>query len=119
MSLRTTNLLRFRLLLLASAAILFALTTARLSAQDLKTVLARLDTAAADFHTVSADFQFDSIVTDPIPDKTVQKGTVYYSRRGSDFQIGAHITKRMASRCRRFTHTQKASSACSRSFPTK
>lgn len=93
MSLRTTNLLRFRLLLLASAAILFALPPSRLSAQDLKTVLARLDTAAADFHTVSADFQFDSIVTDPIPDKTVQKGTVYYSRRGSDFQIGAHINE--------------------------
>ena len=29
--------------------------------------------------------------TDPVPDKQVQKGTVYYTRRGSDFQMAAHI----------------------------
>ena len=91
MNLKTKKYSRFRTLLLAAATLLFVLPSTHLAAQDLKTVLAKLDTAAANFHTVSADFQFDSVVTDPIPDKTVQKGTVYYSRRGSDFQMGAHI----------------------------
>lgn len=93
MSRRTTKNAGIRTLLLASAASLFALTSPHLAAQDLKTALSRLDTAAANFHTVSADFEFDSIVTDPVPDKTIQKGTVYYSRRGSEFQIGAHINE--------------------------
>src|SRR5215831_3135537 len=62
-----------------------------LRAQDLKTVLDKLDTAAANFRAVSADFQFDSYVTDPVPDKDTQKGTVYYERRGNTFQMAAHI----------------------------
>jgi outer membrane lipoprotein-sorting protein len=78
-------------LLLASAALLFAVTSPHLAAQDLKTVLSKLDTAAANFHTVSADFQFDSFQTDPVPDKDVQKGTIYYQRTGKNFQMAAHI----------------------------
>jgi outer membrane lipoprotein-sorting protein len=54
-------------------------------------VLRRLDAAAANFHSTSADFEFDSITTDPIPDKDVQKGTVYYERNGKAFQMAAHI----------------------------
>ena len=84
---------KLKVLLLATAALVFALPSAHLGAQDLKTVLSKLDASAANFRTVSADFQFDSIVTDPVPDKTIQKGTVYYSRRGNDFQIGAHINE--------------------------
>lgn len=90
---RTTKYPRLKALLLASAALLFAMPSPHLAGQDLKTVLSKLDTAAANFHTVSADFQFDSIVTDPVPDKTIQKGSVYYSRSGSVFQIGAHINE--------------------------
>jgi outer membrane lipoprotein-sorting protein len=54
-------------------------------------VLRRLDAAAARFHSTSADFEFDSVTTDPIPDKDVQKGTVYYERNGKAFQMAAHI----------------------------
>src|SRR3569833_3694311 len=89
----TKNYASLKTLFLASAALIFAVPAPHIAAQDLKTVLSKLDTAAANFHTVSADFQFDSIVTDPVPDKTIQKGIVYYSRRGSDFQIGAHINE--------------------------
>jgi len=60
-------------------------------AEDLKSVLARLDAAAANFHTTSADFEFDTVQTDPVPDTEVQKGTVYYSRKGSAFEMGVHI----------------------------
>ncbi|MGA9463811.1 MAG: outer membrane lipoprotein-sorting protein [Terracidiphilus sp.] len=61
------------------------------AADDLQRVLHELDVAAANFHSTSADFEFDSNVTDPIPDKDVQKGTVYYERKGTGFQMAAHI----------------------------
>jgi outer membrane lipoprotein-sorting protein len=54
-------------------------------------VLRRLDEAAKNFHTTSADFEFDSVETDPVPDKVVQKGTVYYERKAGVFQMAAHI----------------------------
>lgn len=56
-----------------------------------KQVLDKLNQAAVNFHTMSADFEFDSYVTDPIPDKDVQKGTVYYERKGNSFGMGVHI----------------------------
>jgi outer membrane lipoprotein-sorting protein len=60
-------------------------------ADDLQSVLRQLDAAAVRFHTTSADFEFDSIQTDPFPDKDVQKGVVYYERAGQNFQMGVHI----------------------------
>lgn len=60
-------------------------------AQDLNTVLRKLDAAAAKFHTTSADFKFDSVQTDPIPDTETQTGTVYYDRKGNSFKMGIHI----------------------------
>ena len=56
-------------------------------------VLRRLDQAAKNFRSTSADFEFDSVYTDPIPEKDVQKGTVYYERKGSAFQMAAHINE--------------------------
>jgi outer membrane lipoprotein-sorting protein len=57
----------------------------------LASVLHQLDVAAANFHTTSADFEFDTVTTDPIYDKDVQTGIVYYQRKGSSFQMAAHI----------------------------
>ena len=54
-------------------------------------VLRRLDEAAKNFHSTAADFQFDSVETDPIPDKDVQSGVVYYERTGKSFRMAAHI----------------------------
>jgi hypothetical protein len=45
-------------------------------------VLRRLDEAAKNFHSTSAGFEFDSVETDPIYDKDILKGTVYYERKG-------------------------------------
>jgi outer membrane lipoprotein-sorting protein len=84
-------LLKKKMWLAASLAFVFALITQNTVAQDVKSVLAKLDAAALKFHSTSANFEFDSIQTDPVPDKEVQKGTVYYARRGSDFQMAAHI----------------------------
>ena len=58
---------------------------------DLKATLAKLDQAAAHFKSTSADFEADSIQTDPIPDTEVQKGTAYYQRKGNTFAMAAHI----------------------------
>jgi outer membrane lipoprotein-sorting protein len=54
-------------------------------------VLRRLDEAAKNFRSTQANFEFDSVQTDPIFDKDVQKGTVYYERKGAAFQMAAHI----------------------------
>jgi hypothetical protein len=82
------------LLLAARAA---SATPAEEKAKD--AVLRRLDVAAANFHSTSADFEFDSVTTDPIPDKDVQKGTVYYERKGNSFQMAAHIETRERQNC--------------------
>jgi outer membrane lipoprotein-sorting protein len=54
-------------------------------------VLRQLDEAARNFHSTTAEFEFDSVETDPVPDKDIQKGTVYYERKGTAFQMGVHI----------------------------
>ena len=64
---------------------------AAFAADDLQSVLHKLDVAAANFHSTSAEFEFDSVQTDPVPDKDIQKGVVYYERKGSAFQMAAHI----------------------------
>jgi outer membrane lipoprotein-sorting protein len=56
-------------------------------------VLSQLDAAAASFHSTSAGFEFDSVQTDPIYDKVVQTGTVYYERKDKSFQMAAHISE--------------------------
>ncbi len=62
-------------------------------ADDLKSVLAKLDAAAAGFRTTSAHVEFDTIQTEPIPDKDVMTGTAYYERNGNHFQMAAHLTE--------------------------
>jgi outer membrane lipoprotein-sorting protein len=85
--------LRRKLFLSASIAVLLLAgrVSAASPAEEKEQVLRRLDVAAAKFHSTSADFEFDVVETDPIPDKDVQKGTVYYMRKGNSFQMAAHI----------------------------
>ncbi len=78
---------------LASLALMLAPISSNLAAQDLKTVLARLDATAENFHSSSADFEYDIVVTDPVPDTDVQKGFVYYERKGNGFESGVHINE--------------------------
>ena len=74
-------------------ALLFAILTPGLRAQDLKSVLAKLDTAAAKFNSATADFEYDIVVTDPVPETDVQKGNIYYARKGKSFESGVHINE--------------------------
>ena len=62
-------------------------------APETKAILDRLDAASAKFHSTSADVEFDTIETDPVYDKDVQTGQVYYDRKGSAFKMGVHFTQ--------------------------
>ena len=89
--------MHLRIKLVFAAFIALALVAARgayaAPQEDLNSVLRRLDAAAAGFHSTSADFEFDSVETDPIYDDDIQKGTVYYERKGTAFQMAAHIAE--------------------------
>ena len=80
-------------MLLSAALIGLALLPGRaaFAADDLNSVLSRLDAAAAKFRNTSADVEFESMQTDPVPDTDVQKGIEYFERSGSTFQMGVHI----------------------------
>lgn len=60
-------------------------------ADDLNSVLRKLDAAAANFHSTSADFKIVNEMTDPIPETEVQTGAVYYERKAKNFSMAAHI----------------------------
>ena len=79
-----------RILKFAFSAVLFValLPMQPARAEDLASVLARLDAAAKNFHTTTADFEFDTIQTDPIPDTDKMTGTAYYEREGSSLPDG-------------------------------
>lgn len=81
---------------LIAAAVLVALALpgrSAFAADDLARVLHELDVAAANFRSTSADFQFDTYQTDPIPERDTQKGTAYYERKGTSFQMAAHVAE--------------------------
>jgi outer membrane lipoprotein-sorting protein len=83
---------RSTIVLLAVFALALLLATSA-RAEDLASVLAKLDSAAKNFHTTTASFEFDTIQTDPIPDTDKMTGTAYYERTGTHFQMAAHIAK--------------------------
>jgi outer membrane lipoprotein-sorting protein len=87
--------LRIKLLFAAVLALVVLAASGAFAASqdDLKSVLERLNTAAANFHTTSADVEFDSVQTDPVPDTDVQKGLVYYDRKDGAVQMGVHMSE--------------------------
>jgi outer membrane lipoprotein-sorting protein len=80
-------------LIATTFALLFASMAPKIAAQDLKTVLARLDATAANFRSTTANFEFDSTQTDPVPNTDVQKGIVYYDRKNGAMRMGIHINE--------------------------
>lgn len=80
-----------KILIAAAFPLFIAPITPRATAQDLKSVLAKLDAESANFHSTTANFEFDSVQTDPVPDTDVQKGTVYYDRKNGAMRMGIHI----------------------------
>ena len=74
-------------------AILPGRTALAATQDDLKSVLDRLNVSAANFHSVSANVEFDNVETDPIPETDVQKGVVYYDRKNNSVQMGVHMSE--------------------------
>jgi len=89
--------MRLRISLVYATVIALAFIPARavLAApqDDLKSVLDRLNVAAANFHSTSADVEFDTIETEPVPDTDVQKGVVYYDRKDNAVRMGVHLNE--------------------------
>jgi outer membrane lipoprotein-sorting protein len=87
--------MRLKAIFVFAATLALALLPARgvLAAQqdELKSVLDRMNAAAANFRSTSADVEFDDMTTEPIYDKDVFKGVVYYDRKGSAFRMGVHF----------------------------
>ncbi len=77
-----------KLVFAASIALALLPLRAAWAADNLESVLRKLDAAAANFHTTSAEVEFVTVTTQPIYDKDVQKGATYYKREGSSFQMG-------------------------------
>jgi outer membrane lipoprotein-sorting protein len=61
--------------------------------EKLDHVLRQLDEAAKNFKSTSADFEYDTYQTDPVPDKDEQKGTIYYEHTGKVFRMAAHVNE--------------------------
>lgn len=85
--------LKSKILALAAVIALALPVRAAFAADDLARVLHELDVSAANFHSTTADFQFDTYQTDPIPEKDTQRGVAYYERKAAAFQIAAHINE--------------------------
>ncbi len=82
-----------KLVFAVSIALALAPMRAAYAGGDLNSTLQKLDAAAARFRTASADSEFETVQTEPVPDTEVQKGVVYYRRNGSNFQMGVHINE--------------------------
>ena len=67
------------------------------AAEDLNSVLAKLDGAATRAPPPPANFEFDNVQTLPVPDTDEQTGTVYYQRSGTTFQMGVHCINQVNS----------------------
>jgi outer membrane lipoprotein-sorting protein len=61
------------------------------AADNLNSVIERLNAAALGFRSVSADFKVVALTTVPIEDTETQTGQTYYERSGKTFKMSAHI----------------------------
>jgi outer membrane lipoprotein-sorting protein len=73
------------------AALLAMMALPGCAADNLQATLSKLDQAAKSFRSTSADFEFNTTQTVPVPDTDILKGTSYYERQGTNFQMAAHI----------------------------
>jgi outer membrane lipoprotein-sorting protein len=68
-----------------------SLTPFALAADDLATVLSKLDAASAKFKSAQADIISENTQTQPIPDTDTQAGTILFEREGGQLQMALHL----------------------------
>lgn len=61
------------------------------AADNLQTVLAKMDASAATFKSAQADIEWDSVQTNPIPDTSSQSGTVVFERKNGEVQAALRL----------------------------
>jgi hypothetical protein len=77
--------------LISCLLLVLATSTTALAADDTARVLRELDSAAGKFKNATADFVWQTVQTEPVPDTETQSGTIYFKRSGDAFQVSAHI----------------------------
>jgi len=80
-----------RKIVFSALAVIVSLPAWAYPAGNLQATLEKLNQAAKNFRSTSADFEFETDQTEPVPDTDVMKGVSYYERGGSNFQMAAHI----------------------------
>jgi outer membrane lipoprotein-sorting protein len=65
--------------------------TAAVAADRVDHILKELDSAAARFQNAAADFDWQTVQTEPISDTATQSGTIYFTRSGDDLRVSVHI----------------------------
>lgn len=74
------------------AAILGCILPTVSAAEDVASILAKIDAAGAKTATISADLEWKTVQSDPVPDEDVQVGSIYFKRDGRDsFEMAADI----------------------------
>ena len=85
--------LRFKYVLMAAFALAFFPARGALAAaqDDLKSVLDHLNASSANFHSATAQVEYDSVQTAPIEDTDVQTGVFYFERKNGAASVGVHF----------------------------
>ena len=84
------NRARYSLRTALSVVALCLVASMIVQAQNLESVLASMDKAAANFHSAQCDFVWDQYQK-VVDDHDYQKGTMYFRRQGNDVQMAANI----------------------------
>jgi outer membrane lipoprotein-sorting protein len=85
--------LRFKYVIAAALALAFFAPGIAWAApqDDLKSVLDRLNATSANFHSATAQVEYDSVETAPIADTDVQTGVFYFERKKDGASVGVHF----------------------------
>lgn len=60
----------------------------------LQQILQQLDKSAGNFRSASAQFEFQNIQTEPVPDTDVMTGAIYFEHRAGNIRMAAHVKQR-------------------------
>ena len=81
----------FRRLAIGVVVASVASSAAYLHAEDLNSVLGKLDAASAKFKSAQADITWDNVQVAPLPDTDTQAGTVLFERSGGQLEMALHL----------------------------
>jgi outer membrane lipoprotein-sorting protein len=80
------------LLLLFLAAATACTSLAAFAAEDVASVLAKIDAASAGVRTISADFEWKTVQSEPVKSEEIQVGSIFFKRAGTNaFEMAADI----------------------------